>query len=172
VIPASGWHAGATPVTLQAFPSDNFEFDHWDGSINSLENPLSLVLDRDLELVAHFVSHVFADGFETGELTRLRWTNTNTVPWTVQREIVRAGGFAARSGAIGHGNSTSLKLAANCRSGAGSFSFRVSSEPGFDSLSFFLGSTRLGRWSGEVGWTNFTFSLPAGINMFEWRYTK
>ena len=151
---------------------ENFGFDHWDGSIDSLSNPLTLVVDRDFELVAHFVPHGFTDGFESGDFTKLSWINTNAVPWTVQREIVEAGAFAARSGAIGHGKSASLKLTANCRSGMGSFSFRVSSEPGFDTLSFFIGSTRLGRWAGEVGWTNFTFAVPAGTNRFEWRYAK
>lgn len=172
VRPGSGLYVGGASLTLEALPIENFEFDRWAGSINSTANPLSLTLNHDVELVAHFIPHSFADGFETGDFSKLRWTNTNAVPWTVQGEIVQAGMFAARSGVIGHGKTTSLKLTANCRSGVGSFSIRVSSEPGFDTLSFFLGSTRLGRWSGEVGWTNLTFSLLAGTNIFEWRYTK
>ena len=83
-----------------------------------------------------------------------------------------SGQFAARSGGITDGQSTSLKLIENCREGTGSFAVRVSSEAGFDTLTFYLNASRLGRWSGEVAWTNFAFAVTAGTNTFEWRYTK
>jgi hypothetical protein len=36
----------------------------------------------------------------------------------------------------------------------------------------YLNGRRLNRWSGEVGWTNYVFAVPAGTNTLEWRYSK
>ena len=39
-------------------------------------------------------------------------------------------------------------------------------------MEFYLNGIRLQRWSGEVGWQNYQFPVTAGLNRFEWRYTK
>ena len=35
-----------------------------------------------------------------------------------------------------------------------------------------MNGNRLQSWSGEVGWANYQFTVPAGTNTFEWRYSK
>ena len=60
----------------------------------------------------------------------------------------------------------------NFHEGVGSFSVRVSSEPGFDTLGFYMNGVRKSHWSGEVAWTKVTFSVPVGTNTLEWRYSK
>jgi hypothetical protein len=56
--------------------------------------------------------------------------------------------------------------------GVGSFDLKVSSEPNWDFLEFYLNGNRLQRWSGEVAWTHFEFPIPSGNNTYEWRYVK
>ena len=63
-------------------------------------------------------------------------------------------------------------LITNLLSGVGSFDYRVSSEAGWDALEFYLNGSRLGRWSGELGWNTFQFRVQPGLNTLEWRYTK
>jgi len=35
-----------------------------------------------------------------------------------------------------------------------------------------LNGNLLQGWSGEVGWANYQFGVPAGTNTFDWRYVK
>lgn len=159
-------------LTLTATADPFYYFDHWEGSVTSTENPLHLQIMHNLQLVARFRAQEFSDGFESGDLKKLAWKTSGNLPWAVQGNIVQAGKFAARSGAITNGQKSSLQLTSVCRAGTGSFAVRVSSEPTWDVLGFYLNGRELVRWSGESGWTNFTFNVPAGTNTMEWRYSK
>jgi subtilisin family serine protease len=170
--PAYGVYATGTRLALRATPLPNFEFERWTGSFESDKNPLEIDLNSDLEFTALFHPHQVSDGFESGDFTALNWSNPGPVPWLVQRDVVEAGQFAVRSGPITDGQSTSLKLVASLREGRGGFMLKVSSEQGFDVLTFLTNGVRAGRWSGEVPWTEFTFPVAAGTNTFEWRYSK
>jgi hypothetical protein len=48
----------------------------------------------------------------------------------------------------------------------------VSSETGWDNLSFYLNGQLHQRWNGDVGWNTHLFTVPAGTNLLEWRYSK
>jgi len=52
------------------------------------------------------------------------------------------------------------------------FDYKVSSETNWDWLEFYLNGRLLQRWSGEAGWATYQFSVLAGTNVFQWRYTK
>jgi len=90
----------------------------------------------------------------------------------VRRRIQPVDQYAVRSGLITDYQFSSLRLLINTQTGVGSFDFRVSSEQGWDFLEFYLNGVLLQRWSGEVGWQNYQFAVPAGVSQFEWRYTK
>ena len=49
---------------------------------------------------------------------------------------------------------------------------KVSSEPGWDFLQFYVDGSLLAQWSGEIGWQNYPFNLPSGLHALEWRYAK
>jgi len=80
--------------------------------------------------------------------------------------------YAARSGLTTDGQSSSLFLTFETQAGIGSFDFRVSSEPGWDGLEFFLNGVRSERWSGELAWQTYQFAVPTGSTRLEWRYLK
>jgi subtilisin family serine protease len=172
VQPGSGYHPANAMVSVKATPNRFFFFDRWEGSASSFENPLTLAMKSDLHLTPRFVPVEFSDGFETGGLNKLPWRSSGNAVWIVQTNVVQAGRFAARSGSIGNGQRSSLILTNLFRGGTGAFSLRVSCEPTWDKLDFYLNGKRASTWSGDVPWTNFQFSVQAGTNVLEWRYSK
>ena len=52
------------------------------------------------------------------------------------------------------------------------FDLKVSSEPTYDYLSFSVDGQEIQRWSGNVGWTQFSHTLSPGGHSLEWAYVK
>ncbi|MBP7825407.1 MAG: S8 family serine peptidase [Verrucomicrobia bacterium] len=177
VSPGSGYYVSNAVVTLLATPDLLQDFVGWSGAIASLDNPLVFNITSPVTLTANFAPKVFADDFEKGEFDteRLDWDlegDAGNVPWTVQSDIVSQGQFAARSGAIGHGQASTLALTVRSTGGTGAFDLRVSSEANWDYLEFYIGDELVERWSGEVDWQSYQFELPAGLQTLAWRYVK
>lgn len=162
--------AGET-VQLTALAEAGFSFDIWEGDVVALSNPLNLTVNQDRNLIATFRPLAFTEGFEAG-LTNLAWTSAGASPWVVQSTNVATGAFAARSGVIGANQSSSLILTGNFREGLGSFGYRVSSEPIWDTLAFYVDGVLRQQWSGDTGWTGYGFSIDPGVHTLEWRYSK
>ncbi|HET7625968.1 MAG TPA: M36 family metallopeptidase [Verrucomicrobiae bacterium] len=158
-------------IVLTATPNQNYQFDSWTGDVISTENPLSLVVTQNMNVTAQFRPVEFTDGFESGNLQHIAWTSSGT-PWTVQTNVVFVGQYAAKSGAILDGQTSSLIYTGKFRDGNGAFDYRVSSEANFDFLKFFVDGTLRNQWSGEAGWANFSFPISAGTHTLEWRYVK
>ncbi|MFM8358616.1 MAG: S8 family serine peptidase [Verrucomicrobiota bacterium] len=159
-------------VTLRATPQPGFRFVRWDGGALSYTNPLVIKPVANLSVGAVFRSTTLADDFESGNLTKHPYTTAGNAPWSVRSGGFGGSGLAAGSGATPDGGSSALGLRAKTWAGAGSFQFRVSSEAGWDFLEFYLNGSLLQRWSGEVGWTLFSFPVSEGVNQLEWRYVK
>ncbi|MBM4103467.1 MAG: hypothetical protein FJ263_05360 [Planctomycetes bacterium] len=116
------------------------------------------------------------DNFETGDFTKLPWVQGGNAGWTiVSCSNVYDGLYSAKSGAIGHSQSSTLELTAAV-SGKSEivFAVKVSSESGFDKLDFYIdGSIRLMGLSGEYGWNEMRFSgFSDGVHTFKWSYSK
>jgi hypothetical protein len=177
VSPGSGDYPVGSAVVLTATPNFNYEFVGWEGDVPSSANPLSFVVNRATTVTARFRTRVFTDGFETGTLTAQPWTTSGDLPWVVITTNVSFGQYAARSGPITDGQSSTLSLSITSGGGTGSFDYKVSSETNWDWLEFYVNgvpglSPPLQRWSGEVGWATYQFSAPAGTNILVWRYIK
>ena len=168
----SGVFAHNSEVEISAEPAEGFVFDRWEGFVESRDNPLKIYLVTDVSLSAVFLAKEFSDGFETETLDQLMWTHDGEAAWSSQREHSFSCVRAARSGAVSDGQHSALVLIANCYFGRGAFEVKVSSEPTWDVLEFFINGDRTARWSGEVNWESFEFGVPSGINRFEWRYSK
>lgn len=186
VFPASGSFVNNTVVDVAAVASNGFNFVTWTGDSMSLDNPLRVNVTRSTTLTAVFAPALLADTFEVGTLrTNIGWATNNAVgiaPWTVQAATGSAtnaatgGAFHIRSGGITHGQTTFLRLVANCRAGPAAFGYRVSTEEfgptAGDFFEFYLNGIRLVRTNGESGWQRHDFTVPAGNNTLEWRYIK
>lgn len=172
VLPGSSLVGSNTIVTLTAYPGSRSVFAGWSGATISLDNPLSLLVLSNATLQAKFIPIPISDDFETGSLTNLHWVTSGSAPWFVETNVVSAGKYAAQAGAIGNSEYSSLLVVTNSGGGLGSFDYKVSSELGFDFLSFYLDGQLNQQWSGEAGWATYSFNLSPGVHSFEWRYVK
>lgn len=163
--------ADSTQV-LTAEPDTGFEFAGWDGSYVTLDNPLSVVANTNLTIRAVFRPVTYSDDFESGDLTRLAWTVSGEAPWFVANTNASGGSYAARSGQVGHSQSTSLTLSGKVSAGQVAFDLKVSSEAGWDVFEFFIDGVRQLRLSGDLDWTRYSYPVTEGTRTFEWRYTK
>jgi len=165
-----------TKVVFTAAPGPHTEFDSWEGDYASLVNPLVVTVNADLCVTARFRPVPCTDDFEAGGFGKLPWVTSGVTvgdaPWLVQTNHVYAGMFSARSGVITNYQRSSLVLTGDFNQGMGAFWYKVSSEPLYDTLSFWVDGTRLLEASGERDWTHFAFPLTAGPHALEWRYAK
>lgn len=78
---------------------------------------------------------------------------------------------AVQSGMIGDNQISIMEVTVN---GPATLTFwwKVSSEDGFDWLSFYVGGVLQKHISGESGWLQETFALPAGSQTLSWQYSK
>jgi subtilisin family serine protease len=173
--------SGST-LRLVATPFANYRFVRWEGTVNSRQPQLDLVVESNVILTAFFAPIEVAEGFESGFSAGLDWSLDNegsSLPWTIQSDVVFSGDSSLSSGAISNNQKSILKLTAESPGGLASFSFKVSSEPNWDTLKFYaypVGFSRpvnaLGTWSGEVEWKRFEFNLVPGPVVLEWIYSK
>ena len=101
------------------------------------------------------------------------FTATGDANWFVSTETPYAGVYAAESGNIADNQVTSLELTATwAEAGSLSFWFRTSTETNYDYLELWIDGARANRWSGTIGWTQYTTAISAGAHTIEWRYDK
>ena len=130
-------------------------------------NPRNYLLDLD------FVVGLIAEDFETGDLSKFEWETGGGADWTVVTDNPWEGSYCARSGDIGHDESTTLGIQMNVvTSGSISFYRKVSSESGYDFLRFYIDGNELDSWAGNVPWGEASYPVSPGIHTFQWTYTK
>ena len=117
------------------------------------------------------VGLIFED-FETNNFESFEWQFGGNANWFTTTGAYE-GNYCARSGSIGHNQSSSLYLTVDVLS-AGDLSFykKVSSENNYDYLRFFVDNNEMGAWSGTVSWSQETYQITAGEHTFKWEYTK
>ena len=102
------------------------------------------------------------ENFETGDLGHLQWKTSGNADWFVQSEYTSGSKFAAQSGAISDGQTSSLILEADFTAGQGEFEVQVFSERTWDKLVFLIDDRKIEEWSGIQGWGNYTFNVSQG----------
>jgi len=108
---------------------------------------------------------------EAVDNTSLTWTTGGNANWFGQTAISYYGGDAAQSGDISNDESTWVQATV---SGPATLSFywKVSSEPSYDCLRFYINGTEQTSISGTVDWQQKSYSIPSGSNTIKWAYTK
>lgn len=108
---------------------------------------------------------------ELGEILgspNLTWTSSLATPWVGATED---GSAAVRSGAIGDNQTSGLSTTV-VGPGTLHFSWKVSSEQGYDLLTFSIGDNLVETRSGDGGWLHRTHTVPPGVHTLVWRYSK
>lgn len=169
--PADQLFLAGSLVEITATPYPGYGFVRWEGSLESTVNPLQLEMVENIGLTPVFEQMSVTDDFESGFLKSDIWDFTNS-KWTVAASGSPEHGFAAKSGFVLDGGSASLVIEKEFLKGLVAFDYKVSSEPTWDRLEFYVDSNRVARWSGETGWRHFVWPIEAGSHLLEWRYSK
>ena len=112
------------------------------------------------------------DDFETGDFSKLYWQTNGHQPWKIDG-IEACGMYSARSGAIEDGQLSILELTVEVIDyDTISFERKVSSESGWDHLSFYIDGELQDRWSGEQDWNTVSFPITDGTHTLKWQYSK
>src|SRR5690625_2740748 len=104
------------PVSLEAFPAENWGFSHWNRNQNHTDNPIVVTIRKDTTIIANFAQ---APSVETKEVTAI--TDSSAVTGGV---ITNEGGFPITSRGVCYGTSESPGLDQTCTNqgrGAGEF---------------------------------------------------
>ena len=97
--------------------------------------------------------------------------STGTTPWALQTTTTHDGVDAAKTGVIGSSQSTTM-TATIVGPVDISFWWKVSSESGYDILTFYINNVVQTNFSGEYDWEQKNYNLPAGTNTIKWEYKK
>jgi formylglycine-generating enzyme required for sulfatase activity len=112
------------------------------------------------------------EDFETGGLKRFPWETGGDAPWVIT-PVSHSGAYGVQAGRIGDNQKSWIQITFGVtQEGQISFWHRVSSEADGDFLHFFIDNRLQGKWSGEIAWTQATFSLAQGSHTLRWEYIK
>ena len=113
------------------------------------------------------------EDFESGAINTAVWTNDSSHPWTIVSDNSYEGRYCVKSGTITHNQQTSFSRNFEVSEADSiAFYYKVSSENGYDKLSFAIDGNTLGEWSGSVSWTRAQYAVTAGNHTFTWKYAK
>lgn len=113
------------------------------------------------------------EDWESGGFSQFNWTSGGDAGWEITSQNVYEGVYMAKSGTITDYQSSELLL--NWEVGNNdsiSFFRKVSSEPDYDYLKFYIDGNLMDQWSGEEGWARKAYPVTAGSHTFKWEYSK
>lgn len=113
------------------------------------------------------------EDFETGDFTKFNWKMNGNSPWIICKDEKMEGSFAARSGLLGNSEKSEIYFDGMVLfPDTISFYRKVASENGYDFLKFLIDGQITGQWSGNMGWAEVKFPIPAGSHRLSWMYEK
>ncbi len=113
------------------------------------------------------------EDFESGDFSQFNWQQSGDVPWIITSTTPQEGIYCAQSGNVDDYESSILSVTMETLI-ADTISFwrKVSSESGYDILSFLIDGSSMDEWSGNLAWTKVAYPVSAGQHTFTWDYTK
>ncbi len=123
------------------------------------------------EIVVNLPVGLQMEDFESGDFSSYDWTATDM---KVQTDNVYAGTYVAHSTIENqHDETAVLELEVNVTAdGTISFYKKVSSEPSYDYLRFYIDGKMQEQWAGEVDWSLSEYDVSTGVHTFAWKYDK
>ena len=119
------------------------------------------------------IAGIIVEDFETASFSTFNWQFDGDENWTIDPLNSYDGSYSAKSGNIGDYETSEIFVQLEVLSnGEISFAGKVSSEPEYDFLVFYIDDVEMGKWSGTVSWTVFSFDVTAGRHTFKWVYEK
>ena len=116
---------------------------------------------------------VIMEDWETGNFQKFPWQFAGDKNWVMNNEAPYEGTWCAESGWIYDNQVSTLFLDFTTSvSDSITFFYKVSSEPDYDFLKFYIDNVLQDRWAGEQPWTRVAFPVSAGNHTFKWSYEK
>ena len=142
------------------------------GTVISFENELNLcnyIVDKTFAMSVGLL----IEDFESGDFSKFEWQMDPTSPWVICNDEPFNGQFCSQSGAINHYESSELLIVIDVISDdVITFSRKVSSEPDYDFLRFYIDGTLVNEWSGDKSWETFSYNISSGQHTLRWAYEK
>lgn len=110
--------------------------------------------------------------FETGDFSQGSFTLYGQSNWQVTSENASTGTYSAESPYLNDNQTSTLSYQANTSQGSISFDRAVSSEEGFDNLTFYIDDVVIASWSGEKPFHTVVYPISDGRHEFRWTYEK
>ncbi len=114
------------------------------------------------------------EDWETGDFNKFDWQQGGDLPWQINTQFVFDGFYDAKSGDIGDNEKSELYIQYEVMNEDSiTFYRKVSSESGYDFLSFYIDDNMIAQWSGtSEGWRREAFFVTPGVHEFKWIYEK
>ena len=137
-------------------------------------------LDTDYEFVypVPITFGLMIEDFETGDFASFDWVHGGDADWVIDSDAY-SGSFSAKSGEIGHDQTSELSIVMNILyEGDIQFWSKASSEQGesgtaYDYLDFYIDNDSQELMiGGTTDWVEYTVNLPAGEHTLRWVYEK
>jgi len=109
----------------------------------------------------------FEDGIPTG------FTFSGDVNWVLVTDEAYDGDNSMYSGNVVDNQNSIMEYSTTTEAGEFSFYHLVSSEVGYDFLTFYIDGNEQDTWSGTGNtWTEASYNISAGSHTFKWEYSK
>ncbi len=110
--------------------------------------------------------------FETGQIG-ICWEFGGNADWYLDNTNANNGSFSIRSGNIGDNQTSEIMISLFVEADNEiNFAYKVSSEPNYDYLKFFIDDMLIEQWSGNTDWQTANYAVTEGNHTFRWQYYK
>nr|NQU93856.1 carboxypeptidase regulatory-like domain-containing protein [Bacteroidota bacterium] len=101
------------------------------------------------------------------------WTFGGNANWVIDNTTAWDGSNSAKSGNINDMQTSQIIYTVETvQDGEITFFRKVSSEPDYDYLEFYIDNVKKDEWAGEQDWEEFAYDVAAGQHTFKWVYDK
>jgi M6 family metalloprotease-like protein len=164
---SASFNAGAN-VTLVATPGVGWSFNRWSGACAGTSPTCVVNMNSAKAAVAIFTTSSLGVALDN---TTLPWATLGNAGWQAQSSVWLVGGSALQSGVIADLQHSIVQTTVT-GPGLLTFRWRVSSESGFDWLTFGFDGWDQWYMSGESGWQQQSWFIPEGTHVLTWTYRK
>jgi M6 family metalloprotease-like protein len=169
-ITCSANYVSGTSVVLTATASPGGSFTGWSGACTGTST-CSVSMTAARSVTATFAS---VPDFPAGGSVPSGWVQPvgSNAAWAATTGSTFSGTYGLRSGTLTDSQVSRVSYTGNFNAGNVSFARRVSSEDGYDFLTFYIDGVAKGTWSGEVPWGVVSYAITAGTHTVMWEYSK